>query len=776
MKLALHLIFLFFLGFAARAQTGVLIPLPKDKPDEKMLSIAVMNVQLCVDNQTVKAQVTQVYENHTAQTLEGKFVFALPETASVSDFAVWDGATRIPGVMMERRRANRIYGEITAQKQIDPGILQSEDQTGGKSVFSARVFPIPAFGTKRVEIEYTQNLPLENFASHLTFPLKNSFGESQTVRNFSFSLCAYSEFPFTSIAYDAEKFPLQSSKQTENEFAASFAAENYVLNSDFTFDYAVKTPYSLLSFITYRAPESISAFELRNPALARKTADGYFEMRAVFNENSPPQTAPRRLILLVDTSLSMSGEKLTRAVESSEYILQNLNELDEFNLILFGNEPQIFSEIPLAASPENIENALAFLKNSNLSGGTNLKKALEKSIETAAKFSGGEKSVFLISDANPTRETVNKSAILSLFEKRQNQIKIYGLALGSDAGVTIFSELVKRTGGFYIQARETEDIAPVLQILLAKIGGQTIGNLNFSSDTAGNFYEVYASGEHSFNGSSFSFVGRYREPKTVNVGLKANYGAGEINLLKTVELPAFADFHEHLPRLWARARIDWLVKEMDLSGEREDYISEIIALSQKYRIVSPYTAFIAAPRALLRPRLIQPGDPVIRVKTDDSITFVFAVLPFGETLPLKFLESEGVWETRFLAPAWMADGTYNCRLLLTDKDGNGYEETKTFVVDSNAPTVKINLQKTTFQGGEEIEIRVTSDKDTAKLTARLGGAKPVRLFWSNAEKANIGKIVVPRNIASGQYVLTVSAEDFAHNQSSEEIRIEVLGN
>ncbi|PYT05098.1 MAG: VWA domain-containing protein, partial [Acidobacteria bacterium] len=139
-------------------------------------------------------------------------------------------------------------------------------------------------------------------------------------------------------------------------------------------------------------------------------------------------------------------------------------------------------------------------------------------------------------------------------------------------------------------------------------------------------------------------------------------------------LPEFDDTHAHLPRVWARARVDALVREMDLNGEREDYISEVIRLSMKYKFVTPYTDFIAAPRALLRPRLIQPGDPVIRVKTDASVKSVFAVLPFGETLPLKFLAAAGVWEGRFLAPAWMPDGSYRCRLLLTDAAGRGYQE------------------------------------------------------------------------------------------------------
>ncbi len=178
---------------------------------------------------------------------------------------------------------------------------------------------------------------------------------------------------------------------------------------------------------------------------------------------------------------------------------------------------------------------------------------------------------------------------------------------------------------------------------------------------------------------------------------------------------------------------------------------------------------------MLRPRLIQPGDPVIRVKTDESITEVFAVLPFGETLPLKFLEKEKVWETRFLAPAWMPDGTYRCRLLLTDKNGNGYQEEKTFVVDSRAPKVKINLPTNTVKAGDEIMLKVSADNDTARLVAKFYGAKPVQLFWSNAEKANVGKLRVPENLSSGKYVLTITAEDFAHNQTSEERNIDVLG-
>lgn len=772
----LMLVFLILPCQRGQSQTGVLIPSTKPAPDASILSLQTMNVDICIDNQTATIRVVQIFDNKTGQNQEGKFLFALPDRASVADFAVWEGDARVPGVMMERRRANEVYGEIK-EKLIDPGILQQDDEMGGNSAFSAKVFPITPYGTKRIEMEYTENLPIENLSSGFTFPLKPNWGETQKVGEFNLSVCVYNEYSISGIEYNSQKFPLEISKQTENEFEAEFHARDYELSEDFSFRYRLNVPESQFSFIAYRAPENISAYDLRNPASAEQNRDGFFEARTIFKENSAEKTHPRRVLLLLDTSLSMYGNKLKQSVEAVDFFLHNLNEQDEFNLILFGNESNVFSEKALPATPETIENALGFIKNSYLGGGTNLKKAFEKAIELSETFSAGERSFVLVSDANPTKETTKIGALTDLFKtKPANSIKLYAFAPGSDANTSLLEELTAKTHGYFTKVRETEDVSAALKIFFSKVGTPTIENLRFSSADTGNFYQVYPTAENSFNGSSFSFVGRYRAPKqSETINFSAQFGAFNLALAQNVTLPEFADFHKHLPRLWAKARIDALVREINLNGEREDYINEIIHLSQKYKIVSPYTAFVAAPRALLRPRLIQPGDPVIRVKTDERVAKVFAVLPFGETLPLKYLESEGVWETRFLAPAWMPDGVYSCRLVLTDAGGNGFEEKKTFVVDSRAPKVKINLPQTSVKTGEEIKIRVSSDSDTARLTAKLYGAKPIELRWSKEEKASVGIIRIPEQVAPGKYVLTVTAEDFAHNQNSEEIVLEISG-
>lgn len=754
----------------AIGQSGVLIPTNENKPNPKTLSLAVMNVEITIDNQHASVKVIQIFENHTRQTLEGKYVFALPSRSSIADFAVWDSDLRIPGVMMERRRANQIYESIKA-KTIDPGILQNTGETESAQGFSAKIFPINAYGTKRLEMEYTEDLPLENLASRFTFPLKPSYGESQTVGELNLKIRVANDFPFAPVLTENAPFPLRIIKSEPHEFVGEFSAKNFELKNDFSFEYEISAGENSLSVIAYRAPERISAYDLRDPKSAEKNADGFFQASALFAQKPDAARPGKRVTILLDTSLSMYGDKLSRAVEAVDFFLHNLAPADEFNLILFSDETFHFAPKPVAAAAGNIENALQFVKDSSLGGGTNLKNALEKAVAQEEFFSAGERQIVLISDANPTLETARAEDIEKVLDA--SRARFYAFAFGADANQNLIKTLTGKTRGAFDAARETEDVSSKLKIFLDRIGAAEIGNPRLDS---ANFYDVYPTGANAFFGSNLAFVGRYKKAQTEIVNFSADYGAEKINLAREIALPALDETHAFLPRLWARARANALLQAMNRDGEREDYISEIIKLSEKYKFVTPYTAFVAAPRALLRPRLIQPGDPVIRVKADESIAEIFAVLPYGEMLPLKFLESEKVWETRFLAPVWMTDGTYKCRLLLRDKNGAGYEEEKTFVVDSRAPQVKTNLEKSVFRAGEEIALKVFADSDTNRLHARIYGAKPAQLFWSSAAKANVGKLKIPAELASGKYVLTVTAEDFAHNQTSEEIEIEILGN
>lgn len=790
---------LLFTSSKGSAQSGVLIPASvKDTPDDSLLSLAVMNVDVLVDNQHARVRVLQIFDNHTAQILEGKYLFALAPHASVADFAVWDGDTRIPGVMMEKHRAGAVYAAV--KQQVDPGLLQQDDEHGGTTAFTAKVFPIPARGTKRIELEYTETLPVDGLTSHFSFPLKPAFGAAQRVGELNLHVRLLSDYPISVPEFTAAAYPVRTIRADANDFEAEFQARDLQLTDDFAFNYRLEVPASTLSVITYRAPEQITAYDLRDPALAAQNPDGYFQATAIFNERrkeagqpgderaegtpeaQPPAAPaqPRNVVILLDTSLSMRGDKLARAFAAVDYFLHGLSPRDRFNLVLFNEDVTTLADAPLPATPDEVEHALDFIRASALGGATDLRKALIEGLACAAKLPTGTRDLILVSDFNPTLGTTDAQKILQVLKASGDATappaRIFAFALGSDADHTLMEELARTTHGHFAAARETEEIALMLKLFFEKVGAANVEAVRFDPTDPANFYQTYATNEYGADGSSFAFVGRYRRPQPQTlVRVTGAYGSQAITLTREVSLPEFDDMHAQLPRVWARARVDALLREMDLNGEREDYINEIIRLSQKYKFVTPYTAFIAAPRALLRPRLIQPGDPVIRVKTDAAIKSVFAVLPFGETLPLKFLQAEGVWEGRFLAPAWLPDGAYRCRLLMTDADGHGYEEEKSFVVDSHAPKLKVTVAHDAVRAGDELKLMADADADTVRLTAKMYGAQPADLRWSDADKANIGRLRVPAGLAPGRYVVTVSAEDFAHNQSDAEVTIEVIG-
>ena len=302
-----------------------------------------------------------------------------------------------------------------------------------------------------------------------------------------------------------------------------------------------------------------------------------------------------------------------------------------------------------------------------------------------------------------------------------------------------------------------------------------MSQLRFGTSPADSVQMVYPLDEATFAGSVASWVGQYQQPRNnVVMNLAGNDAGRDFHVDTKVNLPADAREHVELPRLWAQARVQALLEQIERDGETQAAVDEIIRLARKYKFVTPYTSFLAVPRALLRPRVIRPGDPVLRVRTDPSIVSVVALFPFGLTKPLRYLSDEQIWQTRFLAPSDMKDGTYSVRLILRDKTGHAYREAKTFVIASTPPTVHIHLDRQRFRRGETVQLHVAATQNTRTLSARLQDLPPVSLRWNPSAAASTGELTVPADLPVGSYTLTVTAEDIAHNLGTEEVRIDVV--
>jgi Ca-activated chloride channel family protein len=773
-----------FASISARAQSGVLIPSSKDHPDASILSLDEMTVHVLIDNQYARVRVVQIFGNHTSNAQEGRYVFLIPTTAAISDFAVWEDDVRIPGVILEKRRAEEIYQDLALQA-IDPGLLEQEREDGATTAFTVKITPIPAYGTKRLELEYAEALPVENLESYFSFPFKPSEYGTQKVGHLEIRIQIASRAPLTDLSLRSRIFPLSFIDNRPDYKSASFEANALELTEDLAFSYGLSVPRSVFEFLAYRAPERITADELRDPALAQREPDGYFEASAVFNEAgrrvgeaAPPP--PRSILVMLDTSLSMQWEKLDKAYEATEGLLRSLLPQDSFNLVLFNDDLATFSSQPVDARPDQIDRALAFIKSSYLSGGTDMGGALEKATKLTRDLpSSKDRAIVMITDGNSTLATTRMRAIIEKFQKANDagpKARMYIFGIGADSNLQLLSELARASRGYFDWTRETDDLAFKLKAFVSKVGRDPIDTLKLANADDSNFYQVYPDYDATaYDGTRVSFVGRYRRPGQTTLALTGNASGKQVRLGQLVQLPEKDDSHPHVPRLWARARVDALLREIALNGETKEAIDEIIALSKKYKFVTPYTSFLAAPRSLLRPRVIRPGDPVLKVRADQSITSVTAVFPFGLTRRLIYLKGEDVWETRFIAPREMSDGVYHCRLVLVDRQGRSYQEDKSFVIDSRPPRLNATLNQTLARAGEDLVITVKADSDTRVIAARMYGSSPVPVVWDAKAKASVGVIRIPGGLPSGTYTIRVTAEDFAHNSSETELTVEVLG-
>ena len=761
----------------ALADTGVLIPGDRQQPDPAVFSLNEMVLAIRIDNGVARVELRQVFGNHSSTVQEGVYQFALPGKATVSDFAVWDDVTRIPGVILERRRAGEIYEQAKAQT-IDPGLLQmgerTADEGGGPArssqQFTARIVPIPRFGTKRIEMEYQHPVAVERYRSEFVVPLKPDVYGVQTAAYMAIRLELRSAHAIQDFEAISKQYPLQIRERTANLVKADFNAYNVQLKDDFAVRWALDPAES----------DTVRVITERETA----AGPGFFQAQALLRiPVAPPGAAPQRpaqpgrtLILLFDDSLSMQWDKLERSFAACETALRRLRPADSFNLVLFNSAVNLLAPQPRPATPENIEQALTFIRKSRISGGTDLQRALTAAL---GQTTAGETYLMLVSDGGPTEGTVPTGKLAAWYaaewRKRPPAQRPHTLVfgIGDDANLPLLKMLASHDG-YFDWVRSTEPIEFKLNAFLDKIGQEPVKNLLLGVTPANNVDLVYPLEDARFAGGMATWAGQYKRPlPQAAFKVTGTRDYQPLRLSATAPLPAAGAEHPELPRTWAKARVDALLEKIARDGEDRATVDEIIRLSRKYKFVTPYTSFLAAPRALLRPRVIRPGDPVLRLKADESIVSVIALFPFGLTKPLRYLKEEDTWQTRFLAPVEMSDGVYQVRLILRDRQGHVYRESKSFVIASKTPALRARLERPRLHPGETLRISAQSSGNARTITARLYGAMPVALRWNSTAKANTGEMVVPSYLPPGKYTVHVTAEDIAHNVGTQEVSLEI---
>ncbi len=167
------------LAGAAQAQPAVqetlrmrppLPPLMVVQGAEQPVRLQSLKVDAALNGSMAQTTLRMVFFNPNQRPLEGRLQFPLLPGQQVSAFSLdLDGKMRA-AVPVEKARGRQIL-EAVERTNVDPALLE---QTQGNN-FQLRVFPIPAQGTRTVELSYTETLSREGVNWAYQLPL--AYGE-----------------------------------------------------------------------------------------------------------------------------------------------------------------------------------------------------------------------------------------------------------------------------------------------------------------------------------------------------------------------------------------------------------------------------------------------------------------------------------------------------------------------------------------------------------------------------------------------------------------------
>jgi Ca-activated chloride channel family protein len=98
-----------------------------------------------------------------------------------------------------------------------------------------------------------------------------------------------------------------------------------------------------------------------------------------------------------------------------------------------------------------------------------------------------------------------------------------------------------------------------------------------------------------FAGEQLVLVGRYRKAGAVKVTISGMVG----DKRQTFEAEGLLvdesgdDAHGFVEKIWATRRIGEIIDELDLNGHNQELVDELVQLSMKHGIMTPYTSFLA---------------------------------------------------------------------------------------------------------------------------------------------------------------------------------------
>ncbi|HSA96448.1 MAG TPA: VIT and VWA domain-containing protein, partial [Acidobacteriota bacterium] len=470
-------------------------------PPVPPLSVKYHHVTVEIVGQVAKTSVDQVFLNHFGRDIEGTYIFPVPEGASVSDFAMFIGNERVKGEILESAEARRIYEDIVRRMR-DPGILEYM----GRNLFRARVYPIPANGEKRVQISYTEVLKAENSLVRYLYPLNTERFSRDPLEDVSISVRIESPVPLVNVYSPSHKVSVR--KDAEGRARVGYEEKNVRPDKDFVVYYSLSKDDVGLSFLNWDGPDGGYFMLLAGPRFAA----------------AGERVVDKRIVLVLDSSGSMSGTKIRQAKEAARFIVNHLGRGDEFTLVDFDDGVTALSDRLLPATGENVERGLKFIEAIEDSGGTNINEAL---LAALARMTGGDRPgyVLFLTDGLPTVGVTETAAILknvAAADGRNARVFVFGV--GHDVNTQLLDRISAENRGTSVYVGEGEDLEVALSGFYEKIASPVLADLKVAFEGIETDQVYPRALPDLFKGSQLVLVGKYRGRGPVTAVLTGQSG------------------------------------------------------------------------------------------------------------------------------------------------------------------------------------------------------------------------------------------------------------
>jgi len=554
---------------------GVLIPEDKLIPP---FVLTAHHAKIQIEDQLVKVRLEQVFENPSSRNLEATYWFPVPKGAAVNGFFMWVDGKEVKGELLDATKARETYQNIV-RRTMDPGLLEYMDAQW----IRLRVFPVPAKGRQKVALEYLTVASREQNVVEMNYPWKNESRNHFQPEDFSLNVQLKSKLGIGNVYSPSHAILVDRKSGTEAELKLEKSRD--------------PSPRDFQLYYTLSSGDEMHFQPIWHRIAGSE--DGYFAF--LISPSFPKikrKPIPRDMVFVMDTSGSMRGPKMDQAKKALKFCLGTLNSEDRFAVINFATAVNAFRPDLVNVQEEMVREAKAWVDSLDSTGGTAIHDALMKAFEMRKAADARPFIVVFFTDGLPTVGTTDPEKILQGVQSKMNsQTRVFTFGVGDDVNAVLLDSIAEKSRAVATYVRPSEDIEQKVSSMVSKIQHPAMVQIKMKVEGSTRLSEVFPKEiPDLYEGSQVVVFGRYQGYGKTRIALMGKIGEGEHMFHHDFEIPEKTDGTKRfLEPLWARKKVAFLLDQIRANGEKKELVDEVVSLSLRHGITTPYTSYLVVP-------------------------------------------------------------------------------------------------------------------------------------------------------------------------------------